>query len=249
MTTEANLAIARLIVQEVDRICEAWWLARESFEPKEGAPLKREDRMALAFRSSLGSVLREKFGTEYSVVKEAYPFRGLGRAALSSAFSRYDVGVTQGVRFAALLELSVDDSTVCHALDNGEHKLLAICDGIGCASDMPFWQTRGFSPQDVVFALEGLESVPVRGLFFISRVQNQGLDVPQRTIWTDGGSRPFRSALIPKELTTLREAFACLREAGLFIWHYSLANGELLKLRPAWFEAELVGPHSTSCKT
>jgi len=231
-----QIGVAQRIVQEIDRICDAWWLNRETFEPQANAPLIREHRMQLAFRNRLRTALREKYASEFAVMdKDAWPFAGLGKKTLSDAFSRYDVAVTAGPDLAALLELSIDDSTVCHALDNGEHKLLGICDGIGCVSEKPFWQTRKLTTEDVAFAQGRLSAIPVRGLFYVSRLPHQSLDILQSSVWTDGGSRPFNSALIQSPMTSLEEALERLNQAGLFIWYYSLVDDRQLKLRPSGF--------------
>jgi hypothetical protein len=161
---------------------------------------------------------------------DAFPLAGTVRREVSSAWGWYDVGVKDAAGFVGLLELSIDDSTVCHALHNGEQKLLGLCDAIGCVSEQSFSQTRGFTPQEVSSAQAMLGQVGVRGIFFIGRVPQHALDVPQRAVWTDGGSRPFWSALVQKEHTTLREALGRLSEAGLYCWYYSLIDGERLRL-------------------
>jgi hypothetical protein len=121
----------------------------------------------------------------------------------------------------------MDDTTMCHALHNGENKLLGMCEGIGVKSGRAFWRDRGLTPADMAFVQMQLASIPIRSLFFISRLSEHSLDMPQRAIWTDGASRPFRSALISSEQTTLREVFQRLADAGLYIWFYSRGEDRL----------------------
>jgi hypothetical protein len=158
-----------------------------------------------------------------------------------SAWSQYDIGVLNDDRLIALLELSLGDTNVPHALHNGELKLLGNCSGTGVSSQKPFSTERALTADDAAILERHLKSIPVRGLFFVGyeRILNQ----PERAMWWEtkganfSGETRFWSALLaPEKKTTLRQVFQRLGEAGLHCWFYSARSeetGETSKYFPA----------------
>ena len=160
-----------------------------------------------------------------------------GWSAGHSAFSPYDIGVRYGDLLVALLELSLGDTNVAHALHNGELKLLGDCNGTGDTTGKAFSEERRLTPHEVAAAQERLHNIPLRGLFFVG--PGPVLKEPRDTVWFEtkkkgfSGETKFRSALFPTaEKATLEQAFERLAESGLYCWFYSLCGEDSLECVP-----------------
>jgi hypothetical protein len=115
-------------------------------------------------------------------------------------------------------------------------KLLGNCEGVGKSTGMPFSTERGLRRADVAVFQQRLESIALRGLFFIGPRPLLDLVVPATWHETKGtgftGETCFRSALVPGQETTLRKAFQRLAEEGLYCWFYSLCGEDALECLP-----------------
>lgn len=216
---------AQVLVQAVHSIWQDWSQRSQAFR-SERPEMQRIFQDHLSGRLPLGwSVRRE---TRLSFQSPQY-----------SAWSQYDVGVLKGDRLLALLELSLGDTNVGHALHNGELKLLGNCDGIGASTGKPYSVERGLSPNDVARVQGRLQSIPIRGLFFVNSGPTTVLDRPDRAMWWETkakgftGEMHFCSALLaPEKQTTLRRVLQRLAQAGLHCWFYSLCGEQSLEYLP-----------------
>ncbi len=195
-----------------------------------GFPAERD--MHGAFRKRLLELLP----TGFDVVTEYRPPTISSRL---SAWSRFDIAVLNRSDLIALLELSLRDTNVPHALHNGELKLLGNTKGQGVTSRRTFAAERGMTPVDCTGVESALAAIPIRGLFFVQGERRDVLDRPDRAKWweTKGkgfeGETKFYSALLaPGQQATLREAFASLAAAGLWCWFYSLWDEPTVEFRP-----------------
>jgi hypothetical protein len=169
----------------------------------------------------------------------AAEYRPRSLASRLSAWSRYDIAVLDGGSPVALLEMSLGDTNVPHALHNGELKLLGNCQGRGVSGGGTYATARAMSPDDVAAVHTTLAQVAVRGLFFVNPGPREVLHRPDKAMWWETkekgfqGETKFRSALLaPRQQATLRETFAALTAAGLWCWFYSLCGEEAVELGP-----------------
>lgn len=212
----------QVVAQAVHSIWEDW---------SEGLQTFRGERpeMQRAFRDRLS----ERLPAGWTVERETR--LPLGRRY--SAWSAYDISVLHGDRLTALLELSLGDTNVAHALHNGELKLLASCNGTGVSTGKPFSTERSLTADGIAVVQRRLQSIPVRGLFFVG--SSPVLERPDKAMWWETkakgftGETHFWSALLaPEKETTLRRVFQRLAEAGLCCWFYSLYDEESLEYLP-----------------
>jgi len=213
----------QVVAQAVHSIWEEWSKRSQAF-PSERPEMQRVFRDRLSDRLPVG----------WTVERETRP--PLDRRRYS-AWSQYDIRVLHGDRRIALLELSLGDTNVGHALHNGELKLLGDCNGIGVSTGESYGTERGLTPDDIA-VLEGhLRRIPLRGLFFVGF--SPVLERPDKAMWWETKGKGFRgetrfwSALLaPEKQVTLREVFQRLAEAGLHCWFYSLCGEERLEHLP-----------------
>ena len=213
----------QVVAQAVHSIWEEWSERSRAFQ-SERPEMQRVFRDCLSDRLPVG----------WTVERETRP--PLDRRRYS-AWSQYDIGVLHGDRRIALLELSLGDTNVGHALHNGELKLLGDCNGIGVSTGESYGTERGLTPDDIA-VLEGhLRRIPLRGLFFVGF--SPVLERPDKAMWWETKGKGFRgetrfwSALLaPEKQVTLREVFQRLAEAGLHCWFYSLCGEERLEHLP-----------------
>jgi hypothetical protein len=215
---------AQVVAQAVHSIWEEWSKRSQAFQ-SERPEMQRVFQDQLSHRLPLGWSARRETRLSF-------------QSPLYSAWSQYDVGVLKGDRLVALLELSLGDTNVGHALHNGELKLLGNCDGIGASTGKSYSVERGLSPDDVARVQGRLQSIPIRGLFFVNGGPTAVLDRPDKAMWWETrakgfiGETRFWSALLAlQKETTLRGVFQRLAEAGLHCWFYSLCGQE----RPKYF--------------
>jgi hypothetical protein len=217
---------AQVVAQAVHSIWEEWSKRSQAFQSE-------RPEMQRIFQECLGKRLPEG----WSARRESH----LSLRSLEySAWSQYDIGVLRDDRLIALLELSLGDTNVPHALHNGELKLLGNCGGIGRTSGRPYSVERGLSPDDVARVQGRLQSIPIRGLFFVNGGPTAVLDRPDKAMWWETkakgfiGETRFWSALLgPEKETTLRRVFERLAEAGLCCWFYSLCGEGRCEYLPA----------------
>lgn len=215
----------QLVVQAVHSIWEDWSQRSQPFQSE-------RPEMQRAFRDCLS----ERLGAGWSVQRE-------GRLPLEqrrySAWSQYDIAVPRGDQLIALLELSLGDTNVGHALHNGELKLLGNCRAAGVSTGKCYSTERGLTPDDIA-VLEGcLQSIPVRGLFFVNPGPKPVLDRSEKAMWWEtketgfvGETRFWSALLAPEKETTLPRVFERLAKAGLYCWFYSLCGQESLEYLP-----------------
>jgi len=221
---------AQVVLQAVHSIWEDWSQQSRSFRyevPRKGEPPSQI--MQLAFQGELAA----RLPAEWSVLRETYL---VSRRRPYSAFGPYDIEVRAGRRRIALLELSCRDTDVCHALHNGELKLLGNCDGVGVSTKKPFVEVGELTPGGVATVQRCLRNVPLRGLFFVSQKPYRALEREENALWHPTPIVDhFRSALLPHELrTTLRQVFPQLAKASLHCWFYS-ARREETGEKPEYF--------------
>lgn len=214
-------ATARTLIRAVRSTWEEWSGVKRAFQSE-------RPEMQAAFKDAL----TQKLPDGWSVSREAR----LHAERRFSAWSLYDIGVLQGSELVGLIELSLGDTNVAHALHNGELKLLGRCDGAGVSSGKAYRVERDLAEADVLSIKEQLTRVPVRGLFFVNPGPQQVLDKTGHAIWweTKGsgftGETRFRSALMPSESeVTLRQVLERLARDGLCCWFYSLCGEESLE--------------------
>lgn len=216
---------ARVVVQAVRTIWEEWFQRSQAF---------RSERPEM--QGAFQDYLTQSLPTGWSVRREV---RLSLQSRQYSAWSQYDIGVLSGDQLVALLELSLGDTNVAHALHNGELKLLGNCDGVGVSTGQPFAAERGLTPDDVAHLQAHLQSIPLRGLFFVNPGPGTVLDRPDRAMWWETKAKGFRgethfcSALLaPEKQTTLRRVLQRLAQAGLYCWFYSLCGEQSLEYLP-----------------
>jgi len=230
---------ARVLLQAVHAIGKGWSQEFRSFryEParyvgKGIPPAQPSEVMQAAFQNELAA----RLPPEWSVLRETFL---LSRRRPYSQFGPYDIEVRHCGRQVALLELSCRDTDVCHALHNGELKLLGNCHGIGKWSKKPFSEQPGFTPEGLAGVCSQLQAIPVRGLFFVSQKPYRALQWEEDALWHPTPIVDhFQSALLPhKPRTTLAEVFPELAKAGLHCWFYS-AGTEETREPPEYFPAQ-----------
>lgn len=172
--------------------------------------------------------LTDQLPAGFSAKRNSRP-QGLTRRL--SSWSLYDVLVHDGGTPIALLELSLDDTNVAHALHNGELKLLANCQGTNIVSRKPFSEVRGLLDHEVRLVQSIMTSIPVRGLFFPTNRPAGILDEVEDAIWHEtreglpqSATHFYSATLAPRRRATLRETFSALAERGLWCWFYSQVN-------------------------
>jgi len=156
-----------------------------------------------------------------------------------SAWSQYDIGVLDGDRLIALLELSLGDTNVGHALHNGELKLLGNCNGIGASTGKSYSTERGLTPDDIAVLQGHLQSIPLRGLFFVNSGPGAVLDRAENAMWWEtkatgfrGETRFWSALLAPERTATLQRVLQRLAKAGLYCWFYSLCGEHSFEYLP-----------------
>lgn len=209
------------VIQAVHSIWEEWFQSLQSFGSERPE-----------MHTTVKEALEQRLPFGWSVTTECRPL--LPRRY--SAWSRYDIGVLQGSQLIALLELSLGDTNVGHALHNGELKLLGNGDGIGISTGRSFSKERGLTPTDIATVGTELSKIPVRGLFFVNPGPREVLDRPEKAMWWETKAKDFKgetrfwSALVPPDTqVTLHEVFARLADAGLCCWFYSLCGEKRLE--------------------
>jgi hypothetical protein len=232
--------MAQVVAQAVHSIWEGWSERLQVF-PK-------ERQMQCAFKD----LLSERLPAGWSVRRPAgwSARRGGGLSPRYSAWTAYDIGVVEGDHLVALLELSLRDTNVGHALHNGELKLLGNCSGIGVSTGKPFSTERVLAPEGIGIVQGRLERIPVRGLFFINPGPGPVLDQPEDAMWWEtkakgftGESRFWSALFAPEKKATLGRVFERLAQAGLYCWFYSLCGEPSIEYLPP---PSVTGPSSRS---
>jgi len=86
---------------------------------------------------------------------------------MPSIWSKFDIGCYYDNELIGLIELSVKDTNVAHALHNGEVKLLGICQGVSVSNSKQTLASYRESEDDVISnILTVVTKIPVRGLFY-----------------------------------------------------------------------------------
>src|SRR5882724_2817279 len=194
-------AVARNVVDVLREVWRDW-----SQVPR------RFDRERRSMHPAFIDQLQVRLPTPYLVKRNSRP-PSLPRHL--SSWSLYDVMVLHGDLPIALVELSLGDTNVPHALHNGELKLLGNCEGRSVETGMPFHIARGLSAADVAAVASTLGAIPVRGLFFPTDQGAGILDRREAAVWhetREGVPRDrthFYSAILaPQVESTLRDTFS-----------------------------------------
>jgi len=219
---------AEVVLQTLRAIWTEWSDGAREFDGSE-----------TAMQRALAAELERRLGRGWEVLRER-GLRDLPRRC--TAWRRYDVMVLAEGRLMALLELSLGDTNVAHALHNGELKLLGRCDARGVRTHTTYAEARDLTADDVRAVRERLAGIPVRGLLFVAPPGSDPLDEPGEAVWheTKGkgfvGETHFRSALFSAGergdpfRVTLRDTFEALAAVGLWCWYYAPDTGTRLEL-------------------
>jgi hypothetical protein len=224
---------AKIVLDSIHSIWEEWRLSNRSFKGE-------LSEMQKAFKAPIDERLMP-MGLE-SRLPPGWQVNVIGKrpdGKNCQPWSKYDIAVFEDSRPVGLFELASHDITVCHALHDGELKLLGISEGANTLTGETFAEHCRLSSEEVAKVGRQLSDFAVRGLFFVNASDGRRLDELEPPDWWptwDGvpqNERTFRSSLMADEgQITLRRAFKGLAERGLFCWFYSLCGEDSVEFMP-----------------